>query len=443
MAQMCRQCSRANPAEASFCYYDGYFLDGHGVNQGPLKSGTQLFHNPFVFPSGRTCQNFDQLALAFEERWTEAVTLLQQGYLENFLSGLGRTDLALAAHAAAQFPDADRGMDQLLDALPSQALEPPRLQVTPREINLGQLQVGQNDYVELHLVNQGMRLLHGSVSCEDCLWLSLGDSLGQQRKLFETRDELTIPVRVRGTQLRAGHKPLVGRLVIESNGGDATVPVRAELPVTPFPEGVLAGATTPREVALKAKKAPKEAGALFEKGAVAAWYQQNGWTYPVQGPPASGWGGVQQFFEALALTKPPKVTISESSVYCLGTAGERFEHALVVKTDEKRPVFAYATSNRWWLEVGNPHLAGRTATIPLIVPCVPNCPGGVLFAQVLVTANGHQRFTVDVTLAIGGSPGSIPTVVEAIEDVIPVTEVIADVLPVVPVAIAGKPRRSR
>src|SRR5688572_19545426 len=119
MAQTCAKCSRANPDEASYCYYDGSILGGHATNGSPLPTGAQTFPHQFVFPSGKACSNFDQLALAFQENWKEATDLLQQGFVEAFLGGLGRADLALAAREAARFPDRDRGMDQLLAKLPS------------------------------------------------------------------------------------------------------------------------------------------------------------------------------------------------------------------------------------------------------------------------------------------------------------------------------------
>jgi hypothetical protein len=414
MALTCRQCSRVNPAEAFYCYFDGTILDGQGRVTAPLPSGTKPFHNLFVFPSGRACANFDQLALACQELWTEALHLLQHGYLESFLGGLGRTDLALAARAAARFPDPDRGLDQFLGKLPTQTLEAPKLLVTPREVNLGQLQPGQDHRLDLHLMNQGMGLLYGTISCQNAIWLGLGELPGSQRKLFQMRAEQIVPILVRGKELRAGPRPLEATLLIESNGGTIPVRLRAEVPVKPFPEGILAGALTPRRIAEKAKAAPNEAAALFEKGAVAQWYADNGWTYPVQGPSASGIGAVQQFFEALGLTPPPKVDISEWSVNFCGHIGAKLQHRLEVKARERRPVYAHATSDQPWLEVGRPRLSGRTATIPLIVPAVPNRPGEVLQAKVLITANGNQRFAVPVLLAIGGAntPGLVPTVTE-------------------------------
>jgi hypothetical protein len=432
MVQTCGSCSRVNPTGALYCYHDGNSLDGDGLARKPLDSGARPFPRPFVFPSGRACHNFDQLALACHAQWPEAIHLLREGYLESFFGGLGRSDLALTARTAAQSPSPDGGLDQLLDRFPSRALEPPQLRVTPDGVNLGQLRIGQDHHLDLLLVNQGMRLLRGSISCEDSFWLFLGTAPGQQRKLFEVRAELSVPVWVRGNLLRAASRPLESLLVIESNGGDVLVRVQVEVPVTPFPEGVLGGATTPRQLAQKAKQAPREAAVLFEKGAVVRWYQHNGWTYPVQGPPASGLGAVQQFFEALGLTRPPAVRISENSVYFTGMIGERLEHVLEVKTDEKRPVYAHATCDQGWLQIGRHRLTGRTAAIPLVVPVVPDYPGGLLRAEVLVTANGNQRFAVSVMLAIGTYSVLGPSP----------PETVGETTPVPAVAQAGR-RRSR
>src|SRR5262245_22657481 len=334
MSQTCTKCSRANPPEAVYCYFDGMVLAGHGGNGGPVSVGSQRFQSEFVFPSGHRCRSFDELALACQSHWNEARDLLQQGYLQNFLGNLGRLDLAQAAREAARFPDRDRGLDQLLGKLPSGVLDPAKLRVEPQEVSLGTLQVGQDRKFDLRLHNQGMRLLYGSVTCEDCNWLVLGEGQGAPQKVFQCANEAAVPVRVLGKQLRAGNKPLEARLVVESNGGTMTVLVKAEVPVKAFPDGVLDGAKSPRQVAEKAKASPKEAAPLFERGAVAKWYESNGWTYPVQGPSASGIGAVQQFFEALGLTPAPKVEISERSIGLRGQPGPRRRPALEVETRE-------------------------------------------------------------------------------------------------------------
>jgi hypothetical protein len=403
MAQACARCSRLNPSEAVYCFFDGSLLQGHQA-AARLPSGSQPFASEFVFPDGQACRNFDQLALASQQRWAVAGDLLQQGIFERFFGGLGRADLAQAARAAAAFPDRDRGLDQLLGGLPTQVLSPPKLQVSPGELNLGQLRPGKDQSVVLHLENLGGRLLYGTVD-SDSNWLTLGDAPGASQRLFQFGGDTTIPLQIRGQHLRAGLKPVEGRLTIESNGGQATVLVRAEVPVVPFPEGVLAGASTPRQIAEKARLAPKDSAALFEQGLVARWFQENGWTYPVPGPAASGLSAVQQFFEALGLARAPKVEISASRIDWQGRGGEVLRQDLEVRTEEKRPVFAFASVNEAWLAV-ECRSRGKASAQVLVSARVPGQYRGSLQAQVTVTANGNQRFVVPVTLDVlgAGSP---------------------------------------
>jgi len=401
MSQVCSKCSRVNPADAAYCYWDGAVLEGHHANGGPIATGSRPFPNQFVFPSGQVCRNFDQLAMSCHQNWKQAVDLLKKGFLASFLGGLGRADLALAAQEAARFPDQDRGLDQLLAKMPSHVLEAPKLQAEPTDVSLGLIKVGTDRKLELHLANQGMRLLYGSV-VSDCKWLTLGDGPGNAQKLFQFGNEAVVPVQVRGQHLRAGNKPLEGHLVVDSNGGTATITIRADVPIKPYPDGVLAGALTPRNIAEKAKAHPKEAAALFEKGAVAQWFKDNGWTYPVQGPSASGLGAVQQFFEALGLASAPKLEISQRSLSFRGDAGQSLQATIEVRTPEKRPVYAHATADESWLDVSKTTLSGRFATINVRIPSVPNAPGRTLNAVIRVTGNGNQRFKVPVTLAVEG-----------------------------------------
>jgi hypothetical protein len=418
MTLVCRTCARVNPPEARYCYHDGVALDGRAADDGPVAVGAAPFPRPFVFPSGRSCRNFDELVLACETDWSEARELLRRGYLEGFLGGLGRADLARTARQCAGENDRDRALDRLLTQMPGDAREAPRVSAQPLDVNLGQLRCGQDHRFFLHLENGGMGLLHGTVRCEDTPWLVLGED-GTQHKLFQCRGDVNIPVRVLGKCLRAGARPQEGRLSIESNGGTLQTVVRVEVPVQPFPDGVLAGARTPRQIAEKAKAAPKAAAALFEKGAVAAWYESNGWTYPVQAPSSSGLGAVQQFFEALGLVTPPPVTISTRTVELRGEVGESLRDEIQVRTAEKRPVWASVASSTPWIRVRRVRLQGQTATLPFEVPSVPALPGERLKGQLLVTANGNQRFTVEVVLEVAGRKGG-----HGVEEVVPILDVL-------------------
>jgi hypothetical protein len=403
MAHVCRQCSRINPPDAAFCYWDGALLAGRGT--GPIHAGSAPFPNQFIFPGGQACRNFDQLATTCQQHWRDAVGLLKQGFFAGFFNGIGRADLAQVAKDAAKFPDADRGLDQLLARLPTEVLQPPNVKVEPSAISLGVVPVGSDRTLDVHLNNLGMRLAYGSIA-SDCKWLALGEGQGAAQKLFQFRAEAVIPIHVKGQFLRAGNQPLEGHLILESNGGAAAISVRADVPITPFTEGMLAGSYTPRQIAEKARAHPREAAALFEKGLVARWFTTNGWTYPVQGPMVGGLGGVQQFFEALGLAKPPKVELKTPSILLRGAPGQTLTAFIEVGTPEKKHVFAFAVSDRPWVVPGTGPKEAKSptmATIPLAI-AVPGAPGQALQAKITVTANGNQKFSVPLTLTVTGSP---------------------------------------
>jgi hypothetical protein len=398
MHQTCPRCSAANPPDAVYCFHDGNPLSRAVAAALPRQPGVLPFLTPFVFPAGQVCQDFDQFALACQQRWAESVKLLQDGHFARFFGTLGRLDLVMAATAAAAYPDGDRGLDQFLSRLPTQRLAAPRLHIATTDLNLGTVAVGADRQFDLRLTNQGMRLLYGTVS-SDCDWLGFADGAGVKQKLFCGGGETVIRVHVHGKQLHAGAKGLLGRLAVESNGGTATVTVHATVPVRPFPAGALAGATSPRQIAEKAKRDPSGAAALFESGAVARWYADNGWSYPVKGASANGLAAVQQFFEALGLTRPPKVKLSEPAVRLQVDAGSVVRHVLYVRTDEKRHVFAEARSDQPWLKVQPPQSQGAAAAIPLEIRA-PSAEGTALEARVAVRANGDQRFVVPVTVTV-------------------------------------------
>jgi len=403
MVSTCTKCQRANPAEATYCYFDGQLLPGHKQEAGPLKAGTRPFPSEFVFPSGRRCRNFDELALGCLQEWSSAVQLLHNGHLEAFFAGIGRADLAVGARQIARFPDPDRALDMLIERLPTEVVDPPRLKVEPSFVNLGQVKIGDSRRFELQISNQGMRLLYGSIAVQKAGWLALGDEQGVPEKSFQCDHQLTIPVQIRGRQLKAS-KGLEGKIQIESNGGSAEVVVKVEVPVKPFPTGILAGARKQRELAEKAFKNAREAAPLFENGGVARWYADNGWAYPVQGPPARGLAALQQFLEACGLTRPPPVEIDTAAVKLTGSPGDRLEHVIRVKALEKKPVYAYATSDQPWLTPRPAILQGTEATLPIEVPSVPFAEdGGALSAKLTVVSNGRRKFVVPFTLQIAST----------------------------------------
>ncbi len=408
MIRRCPACQRVNPSDATFCFFDGKPLTSSAGGTSSIDFAGIAFPRPFVFPSGARCDNFRQLALACVSHAEETIQSLRTGLLGTFFGGMGRADLARAVKTLAAIPDAERALDELLGKLPGSALHPAELVVEPVTLNLGMVQMGVDRAFTLKLANKGNRLLHGKALVGDCPWLVLGES-GTPEKLFQFFESATLQVRIPGKRLHAFAKAQKGEITIESSGGNVVVAVEVLVPVKPFPEGVLSGATSPRQLATLAKAHLKEAAVLLEKGAVARWYADNGWTYPVQGPTAHGIAAVQQLFEYLGLVKPPKVELNESSVLLQGQPGERIEHMLRVTTKEKRAVFAHARSDQPWLKVCKTLFRGETAKIPLLVEAVPQEPGKTLKAHVKVIANGNQRFDVEVTLGVAESAARAAT----------------------------------
>jgi hypothetical protein len=291
---------------------------------------------------------------------------------------------------------------------PSPTLPAPRLLVEPTEVFLGPTRPGEDVRFTLRLLNQGGGLLHGTVRCDGEPWLTLNES-GPALHLqhFEFPREGALPVCVRGSALQASNRPYAAALHVESNGGEVEVTVGLTVPVTPFPEGVLAGVVSRRRLAIQALANPREAYALFASGAVARWYETNGWVYPALGPLAPGKAALQQFFEGLGLATAPAVGVSATDLYLQGRAGEALRASIDVFTRERKHVYAHAVCEEPWLEVKEVTAQGRCATVHLRVPAVPSRPGETLRGRVQVTANGGQRFTVTVHLGIdpGGRDG--------------------------------------
>src|SRR5262249_39549636 len=130
---------------------------------------------------------------------------------------------------------------------------------------------------------------------------------------------------------------------------------------------------------------------------VQRWYAENGWAYPVEGDPATGLAAVQQFFDALGLSRPPRLEVSEEEVRIEAHPGDSVQHTLRISTPDKRPLYARAHSDRSWLLVRGVDLEGTAALIHLAIPRVPDWPGETANAMVTIHANCRQRLDVPLT----------------------------------------------
>src|SRR6266511_5398563 len=237
--QLCTRCNRANPLEAIYCHHDGLALGAAPADTLPLDAGAVPYLAPFVFPSGRICKTFDELVLAAEDLWEEARVLLNDGTLAAFLGGVGRADLARLARERMNAPDPDRALNDFLNLLPASSRRPPGLRVQPPEFNLGIISRSDKRRLILCIENTGMGLLCGNVASVDSPWLVIGDPQGATDKVFQCRRELVLPLQLladrtpppsppplspSGERGRGeGAKEVLGKIVIESSGGNLTI----------------------------------------------------------------------------------------------------------------------------------------------------------------------------------------------------------------------------
>ncbi|MER3416055.1 MAG: hypothetical protein C4297_07590 [Gemmataceae bacterium] len=393
----CPRCGVAQPSGARYCHSDGEPLPG--IAPAAENDADVFFSVPFVFPWGRQARTLHELALGFCDDWETSVHLVREGLLATFFAqALGRDDLAELAQTAAQIADGSQALDWLLDKLPVH-LSGPQLSVEPLHVHLGQLARDGQTHFDLHIVNQGLRLLRGRVTIEDTAWLSLAAEEPVQCRDFTCERELTVTVYARGAQMPAG-AACQGRLLVDSNGGQAGVRVLASVPVVPYPSGVLAGARSPRQLAKLACGHPGRAWTDFASGAVAAWFAQNGWSYPVRPPYANGLAAVQQFLEAAGLVRTPRIKLLTKGIVVRAPAGRTFPIRVRLRALDAKPIYVRAECAVPWITLGEPLLTGRRAVVPVSVT-VPECaPGTTLAAHIDLYANGATHFQVPVRVTV-------------------------------------------
>lgn len=389
----CPRCQRANPGEAGFCYYDGISLrDG--------ATATTELGRDFVFPSGRRCRSFDELVQGCSAEWNSARAMLRQGSLRQFLASVGRMDLAAMADRMAAHQDPDLGLDEFLGKLPTRDATSPKLDITPRRLHLGRLHVGDARDATLTIANQGSRLLHGTLKIEGENWVRLGDSEDGYSVAIKTGKTQTVKVNVNTAGLPAGQR-YSATLTIITSGGAAEVPVLFDLVPHPFPAAPLDGAASPRELAGKMKEIPKQVAGLIEDGTIERWFASNGWRYPIQGTPAKGIAGVQQFFEGLGLSKPPPLVVEPEEINLPCRVGETVRGQVTLLTTVKKWVFARVDADVPWLTVAEPEVAGaQRAPISFTIQ-TRGLPGNQqVQGNLILHANGNQKLKVPVKLQL-------------------------------------------
>jgi hypothetical protein len=397
-AVVCTRCQRANPNEAAYCYFDGNALRAVA---GPSRLASAAFPHEFVFPSTRRCRNFDELVQGCQYEWEDARDLLKQGRFAQFLASIGRMDLARTAQEAQGQADLDIGLHNFVAGLPAVQVQGPRLELNPRRLTFGPLTPGENRQVRLTVSNGGKGLLQGKISvAEGGKWLRLEQANGNQQCAVKTAKEQTISLSVQTREL-TGPQTYSARLTVITNGGIAEVPIRLDVSAIPFSLPPFLGAATPRELAERMRAQPKAAVPLLEDGEIGRWFDANGWSYPVEGPPAKGVAAVQQFFEGMGLSKPPPLQLSDHEVRLLCQAPEVVRGQVTLTTTAKKWVYAQAESGAPWLRVTTSSVSGpQQATINFEVDSSLMDAGRTHESTLHILANAGQKLSLRVCVDV-------------------------------------------
>lgn len=405
-ALVCPNCHRTNPNTAVYCYFDGSLLQQGRAQAVPSHQLAQEFY----FPSGRRSRTFDELLQACQEEWETARDLLQRGVFQQFFTSIGRLDLARACQEALGQADSDIALTNFLASLPAtQRAQGPKLDLSPRRLALGKMLAGETRTITLKVMNQGQGLLQGTLTVsEGEKWLRVGGAPGGSQCTVKTAREQQIALIVDTRGLSAA-QTYVGKLRVITNGGLVEAPIQIEVTPHPFAREPFRAGRTPREIAKKMRDHPKEAAPILESGELAQWFARNNWPFPVRGTPARGVAGVQQFFEAMGLSTPPPVRLSQSQVQLTCVVPDRPRAQVSVQTPVKKFVYAAISSEVPWLQVLTPDISGpqqaafQFAVVPEQLPRGKSAEGTL---QVL--ANGNQKLPLTVRVEIVRPAPALP-----------------------------------
>ena len=394
-AKICPRCRRANPAEAAYCYFDG------GNLLGPQESGQKLASD-FLFPSGRRAKTLEDLANACQDEWSTARDFLRNGAIRQFFASIGRHDLARVAQDSSQEPSPDVALTRFLESLPVTRANVPKLDLQPRRFFLGRIPTEDARELELVLSNPGKGTLQGTVAVsEGADWLTI---VGGEAVQVVAGREQRVRLRVEIKKLQSSQN-YAGQLRVVTSGGIVEVPIRFELVARPFAKAPFQGVRTPRELAEKMRAQPKQAGPLLESGDIERWFASNNWPYPVSGPIAKGIAGVQQFFEAMGLSKPPKLALSQKEARFSTRYPDPVRFQVVLSTPSKKWVYADVRSDRDWLRVLTPKVIGpQSANILIEAETAKMTKFPPSDATVTVAGNGGQKLALRVSLDVQGAP---------------------------------------
>jgi hypothetical protein len=384
--QRCPRCQRANPADASFCHNDGVPLDTLHL------AGSDRFPREWRFPSGRACRDLDELSAGCLGEWAEARNALVRRDFVRFFHDNHRPDLARLVPPAE--PDPEVALQTFLEKLPVKVKPAPSLDVAPRRLLVPNVQRGEDRRFLLRIINRGTGLLHGDVVVPASVkWLRVNAT--QVRTRTEQPVEAAIDTRFLPTT-----GSYFAPLQVRTNGGTVEVPIQVDFAVQGVPFHGMHVAD-PQDLAKLMLARPKHGAKWLADGSVRKLFEQEGWQYPLRGPLAPSLGAVQQYFEALKLSRVPPVSLDAAGFDITCEFPEVVTRAITLGTTSKKWVYAFVESGALWLKPRETAVAGgRQVDVVFDVDSELMEPGRTHEGVLQLTVNGGVEHTVWVRVDV-------------------------------------------
>jgi hypothetical protein len=169
------------------------------------------------------CRSWDDFLTQAAQRWGSLCDELESGRLTEYLRSIGRSDLLPR-------PVSNRSLDEQLDdwltRLPTTHSVEPELDVHPATIEIRQASSGGTVERTIRVTNIGYRLLHGTARAEPAAtpWLRVGPNHAGQTFSAVEQTDLKLEIKIPETWTQ----PLTAAVIIESNGGTRSIPVKVE-----------------------------------------------------------------------------------------------------------------------------------------------------------------------------------------------------------------------
>lgn len=179
--------------------------------------------SPYALATGAVCRTWDDFLTLSAQDWAALRDELISGRIDSFLDSVGRDDLR-PRPAPGKTPD--ERLDDWLGRLPAQRAAAPDLEVHPSVVRVRAVPGGGLTRTKVVITNTGYRLLRSTVRIEPpgTAWLRVGQPFATGT--FATAESTEVPLEVEIPEVLTN--PLVGALLVESNGGSRRVEVRLE-----------------------------------------------------------------------------------------------------------------------------------------------------------------------------------------------------------------------